>query len=397
MWILFYIYFILTTIAIAPKLVLDSFWIPKEMVFVAGGIIFISSSLIFKCNKKTEYKNVWLAILLMYCSIGFVWLFWRPLILNYLNPDNKPLWNFWNFRPFMNLLVGTFVLRTLVEYTDSLGRWIQISKLFVWSGLVISVYAILQYFGIEHKYWGDVLIWNYSNGVADRSIHMITVFFNEFLTGNFVAMVSPMCLLFKQGRYKIIYFVMFVCVILTHSVLSIAAFIAGFTTYLFLTGRMKLSVLLLVLCVSGGIFCMYQHPGSYWNNFISSSGRIPLWKDAIRLWMESPYIGHGLGKFALFQMYKPVALSAHNEFIQCLFDLGLLGFIPIVGFMVNVFMDILSSERSMLLICYISGFFSFLVVSLGGFPLRIAPLALVGICYVAGLSVLSNKRRVLWS
>lgn len=73
------------------------------------------------------------------------------------------------------------------------------------------------------------------------------------------------------------------------------------------------------------------------------ASRLDLWRDAARLFPDFPLFGCGLGAFATAyrrqQTFWPVDWvgEAHNEYLQVLLDLGLLGFVPFAVLLVLVF------------------------------------------------------------
>lgn len=374
MWILFYILFILTSITVLtiPNLY-DNFWIQKECVFNILGFAFIASSWIGNNPKILTFKNKWIAIIFIYLVLSFGWFFYLPLITSKLG--TKVVWNLWVIRPFINIVLGLWIIQTLVEYTDSLQRWVNISKMLCWAAFGFSIYSIFQVWGFDpiFKRFG-------TNNLP------VTFFGNSNLTGNFLAILSPICLIFKDFRYKIIYALCFIAILLTNSSVSLISFIAGLFIYLLLTKKWKI---VLLLALTGILFVVVKKPA-----FFSFSGRFKIWNDTLGYCKDTLWLGKGLGNFAANQ-YKPldstVAISAHCEPLQILHDSGIF-MVSLIGiYFLDLFRRIFISKWNMLLIGFTSALSAYLIICFGNFPLRIAPMALTGIIYIAAIETILIK------
>ncbi len=381
MWIFFYIFFILTSTVILPIANLnDIWWIPKECIFNILGFSFIASSWLSSHSKSITFKNRWLALILIHCVISFGWYFYFPVIFN--NPRGKIIWNLWLIRPFINITLGLWIIQTLVEFTDNLQRWVNIVKCLCWTAFVYSIYTIIQYLGIDPIF--NNLTLHYQGNIQGLSL-----LGNSTLTGNFIAMLSPLCLMFKNLRYKIIYIICFIGILLTGSSLSLIAFIIGLLSYLILTKKYRIAILIIIL---GVIFAFIKGKA-----FFTFSGRFEIWKNIFSYCKDTIWMGKGLGNFA-FNQYRPFeylkvlkAASAHCEPLQILHDGGLIMLSLVIAYLIDLFRRMFSTKVNMLFIGFTSAFITYLIISLGNFPLRIAPLALVGIIYIAGLEVILIK------
>jgi len=332
---------------------------PKEVLFNLLGFSFIASTLMSNNKKSLNFKNIWLGIIFIYLVISFCFYFYLPMVLG-KNGGNIN-WNLWAVRPFINIVLSLWMIQALVEYTDTLRRWVGISKMLCWVAFGFSIFSFCN---------------------------LNTTFGNANITANFIAMLSPICLMFKDLRYKIIYALCFIAILLTHSSLSVVAFAFGLFVYLILTKKWKSLLCLIVLSV---VFVMYKKVG-----FFSDSGRLEMWKNVLGYCKNTMWLGKGLGNFAV-NRYTPlsgdptVALSSHSELFQILHDNGLF-MVALIGiYLIDLFRHIFFAKSNILIITFTSAFVSYLVICLGNFPLRIAPLALVGITYIAALEAILIK------
>ena len=358
MFIMFYILFILTAILTLPIPGLgDPWWIPKELVFNILGFSFIASTWMSSNSKSLTFKNKWVAIIFIYLVLSFGYYFYLPLVLGKIG--GKISWHLWIIRPFINCVLGIWIIQTLIEYTDSLQHWVGIAKMLCWAAFGFSLFSFYN--------------WNTTLGNAN-------------LTGNLLAMFSPVCLIFKDFRYKIIYAFCFIGVLLTNSSLSLIAFIIGLFIYLLLTKKWKIALLLTLTSI---LFVVMKKP-----TFFSFSGRFKIWNDVLGYCKNTLWVGKGLGNFAANQ-YKPLgssmAASAHCEPLQILHDGGIFMLALVGMYLLDLFKRIFFAKWNMLLIGFTSALFAYLIICLGNFPLRIAPMALTGIVYIGAVETILLK------
>lgn len=382
MFLLLSIILIVCSVIYWPKPVNDSFWIIKETVFVLGSLIMFSYSLYLGRN-YINFKNKILAVFLLYVSLEFIWFFYS----SFITASGKVSWNFWNFRPTINVLCGVLLIKILYEYAKSLKDWIGISKTIAWLGGIFATYSLFQYFGIDPVFNKGTKIL-YTNNVPNGEDRMFTFFGTGFITSAFLAVCAPMCLIFKGLRYKVLYGVICIALILLNKTMALAALVTGLSVYLFLN-KSWMKLLLLGLCALGGlVFCVIKNP-----LFFAFTGRLSVWEDVWELFLKKPFFGYGLGYFEMLQLKINGFLHgatrnvtfAHNEYLHNLIDLGMVGSAAYLAFIGDVFRRVFHSDKNIIVIGYTAGLVSFLVLCMGSFPLRIAPVALIAIIYIAGL------------
>ncbi len=359
-------------------------WVPKEAGFFAGSCLVLSMS-IFKGKQNVDtFNNKWIAALFVYVVLHFIWKFYIPIIS--MDISGRHAINYWTMRPFLNILLGILLIKTLVE-NFSVGEWIKVSKFLCWVGFILSVYSIFQWFGVDQIFLKHYKL-NHSNGLAVRKDFMMTFFTNHILSSNYIALVAPLCLMFKEPRYKIFFVVMAVSVCMADSLTSYAALVVAVLAYLGFCSKLRTLILVGILIVILSIVMNVKH-----KNYFSFNGRMALWKDSINLVLKkNPYTGFGIGSYPKkHKLGTQIALSAHNEFAQSLSEGGVLFIIIIVGYLVTFFRRAAFSilnKRFIMTICFFCGFLGVFVISNGSFPFRFAPLATLGILYIANLESL---------
>jgi len=373
MFIILNTFLVISSVIFWPFAANDSFLAIKEAVFVLGALSLFSYS--FCCQSFFSLRNPFLATGLFYIALGFVYFFYS----SFITANGKVIWNFWNFRPTVSVLCGILIIKLLYECAST-KDWVDTGKVIAWLGGIFALYSIFQYFSIDQIFKNEKIL--YVNGHFDRKLQMVSFFGSVFLTSGFLALCAPMCLIFKDLRYKFFYVAILIALILLDKTMALASFGTGLVVYLLMNRSWVKLILLILIFITGGIFYAFYNP-----EFFSLTGRVELWKITWNKFLEAPFFGHGLGSFEMFQ-FKPgntVTFFAHNEYLQILFDIGIVGFSIFVLFVVDLFKRIFVSENNILLIGYIAGLISFLVLCLGSFPLRIAPLALIAVIYTAGI------------
>jgi O-antigen ligase len=376
MFIILNIFLVLSSLIFWPYQVNDSFWVIKESVFVLGCF----SMLVYSFHKKSinhGLKDNYIALFLLYVCLGFMWFFYSPFI----NANGKVMWNFWNFRPTINIILAILIIKLLFEYAESMKDWIIVGKVISWLGGCFAIYSIFQYFGVDQVF-GSKVKFLYENGFPSGEQRMVTFFGNSFITSGFLAICSPMCLIFKGWRYKIFYVAIFTALVLMDKTMALAAFAVALSLYLIMNRKFIKLLLLIASCAGFGIYCFLNKP-----EFFSMTGRFEVWNVIFEKFIQAPYFGYGLGYFEMLRL-KSNGLDvffAHNEYLQNLIDLGIIGSSIIFLFFIDLGRKAFHVEGNILLTGYICGLVAVLVLSIGSFPLRIAPLALIAIIYIAGI------------
>jgi len=341
-----------------------------------GGFILLGYNFISQKEKTATFKNRWLGLILIYVILSFGWYFYKPIIM--AKEGQKVLWNIWNFLPSLNAILAIFLIKDLVEYTDNLTRWVTMAKALCWVCFGFSTYALLQFFGLDQIFTKD-LKWI----INTKSSHMITFLGNSMHTGNFIAMLSPLCLIFKDLRYKLFYVSAFITLTLINSTISLVAFIIGFLTYLLFMKKFKAIVFILITLLTMGVLVYQYHP-----QYFSFSGRLELWKLVILDWKARPLTGWGIGSVLLRQIRdhtQSLAFAVENDFLEILHNGGIILFVLICGYLCNLFKRIIMTKDSMLLAGYTMAFVVYLVLGMGSFLISIVPLSLMGIIYISAL------------
>lgn len=396
MWIVLKILIILGSILIYPP-IKDAFWRPKEWVFLTLGFIFLASCWF----NTTQYifKNKWLSALFIWVVLCFGYYFLRPIAF----AGENTVWNIWTLLPTFNVILTILLIRHLVEYTDNLNRWLDITKILCWMGVGFSIYAIAQFFGLDQIFpKGGKIEITHTEWIG-KSSRMFTFFGNKMLSSNYIACITPLFLIFKQKKYYIGLGISLIALVLFRSTFNIGVALLGILVVLFLQGKWKICIgTLLVVMILFGIFIEKSDFKQSLPKFPSCSGRTELWITAIKKGSDKLFTGHGVG--ALERDYTNISLkpyrwhSSHNIIIDIFYDGGLIGLVLVIGYFCSLIKRsyyFFLESKSMLFIGLCGAMTSYFLMSMGSFPHKIAPLLLMGILYISAIEVhLSEKRRV---
>lgn len=391
MWICLYIGFILTTCIFYPFLTGNAladtqyFYTPKEFMFVITSFLVTAFAGFYSDDYGLKFKNKWISAFLIFFVMQFMWNFMAPVIFG--SGDKHSVWTLWAIRPFLCFISAYLLMTTLIQSGIDIKPWVNLCKVFAGVCIVLSVLAVVQWLGIDsiiNSHYGR----NFHNGIFERS-QLITTFMGErTMSSACIAILSPYLLMFKGFKYKALYLLAFLAIVMAESTISLIAFFIGLFVYLLMKKNKKGILWMVLIAFITLIFmsCFYK---SFWN----FNGRILLWKDVVLNIFHSNALlfGKGFGSFAhsfnihsklVTPEYNLIILFAHNEFVQMLSEGGLLTVVLFSGYILNLFLRIAKQwtfDRSILLICNIAAISAVLVIAQGLFPFWFAPTAFMAI------------------
>jgi O-Antigen ligase len=138
------------------------------------------------------------------------------------------------------------------------------------------------------------------------------------------------------------------------------------------------------------------------NPLFDDHGRYELWGTLLSLWKNKPFFGYGIGSF---QLLGPLAepqhlvkehgyfLQAHNDYLQVLFETGILGAFGVLWALASVIRATIKNIKSPTACLLASIFGSLAANALASFPFHIAPLAFLGLVSWALLVTLRHKEK----
>jgi O-antigen ligase len=223
---------------------------------------------------------------------------------------------------------------------------IRIIHTIIFSGFIISILAIYQYFfGFQH-----LLNYISKQGISDSfALDYITrkrIFF-PFVTpntlGGYLAMVIPLTLINKNQIWFIL--PLSFTLLLTKSLGAFLSIFLALVIYFYLQGKLekkKIIFLVALLAIISSVFIIRstsQKP--HLKPAFSTVMRLNYWKDTLKIIKANPLTGVGLGNFNL-----PHSRYAHNSYLQLWAEIGILGIVSFLWLIIIVFKSLLQKIKS---------------------------------------------------
>lgn len=176
-------------------------------------------------------------------------------------------------------------------------------------------------------------------------------------------------------------------VVASKSAFSLASLGSGMLWFAYCRGWRKSSLAagLLAGITAFFFFLSSDAPG----DFFFHNGRLPVWVYAFNAISEQPWLGYGIGEFSReFPAYHQVLQDkrweeAHNELIEYVFNVGLIGVLAVLPFVVNVATRLWRMPMTPAKELAGGTLLMIGVNAMGSFPLQIAPFATLAIYSVA--------------
>lgn len=360
-------------ILIGLGLVLIPFYAPSvdprgSKLLVALGIGLSLALWVFYKHKIKPLGNKWI-----YMLMGFLFLnvIFAPKI-NFKVID-AIISSFWLWITLGNALVFFLMLVAVrsIEITKE-----QINKLLlvsVWVGFILSLYGILQFFGIEQFF----VLSDSQEALTRPSSRMAATMGHPTFLASLLVMIIPLALYLKKYWFA---FVMALALVLTRSYLaifSLAVAVAFF--YLFKNKIIIISIFLLLSLGFAGIISTH---------LISDNGRFGIWEETIKDinspfkegFKKFPITGMGIGSYKyLFHLKhpakyvgQPLLTSAHNEYLQFTYEAGIIGGVLLIFSILYVFISNFFAVDTYR-IALLSSFLGICICASGYFVWQLAP------------------------
>lgn len=347
----------------------------QEMFFRYGTMLLFGMSMLIERKRQLKFVEGILLFSVLLISSCFL--------------NGFPLYS---RRALLNLATGLVLYRTIFEFVDLKGL-VSWSKWFFWLLVVNGLFCLMQYFRC------DFLFQNPDGHIVPRNELMVGLMKMKANLGVLVALVAPWFLLMRWKWLTLSFLVAIPLIIIGETSAGILAMLAGVIFPLYFRNK-RLFYVLFGLCAVAGTFYVlyYDMPSGQFDK------RLIIWWRALReVVPSSPILGFGLGSFAQWepQMIQETVVEklgfiwAHNEFIQLLFEGGILSLIIVILYVKRMCLGFLKSVRNKELCVLFGVFLSVLVISFFHFPFHVGKFA----CYcVFGMALfhalLQENRKV---
>ena len=279
---------------------------------------------------------------------------------------------FWSYKPLLEILIYSGMIIVLSGIRIEHKEFNRILKVMMWCGSVMAGYIVLQYLKLEQLYiMRDVGQSELAGGPTNP--HIFGFVGNGTLAAAFITICIPICLYFKKWIHLII---MFLAVCLTKSQVAIVGSILSAS--FFGIKHFGLSLQSILICM----FLLFLLPIGYQK--IQDNGRFSVWKQIVKDWYspfeiyeitddmeedEIKYIsmlnkrkqvltGKGLGsfKYIFSDRHKTIFKQAHNEFLEILDNIGMVGLGLVLANIIFIFymLRIGTGLDTVLLSCFVA-------------------------------------------
>jgi len=382
-WSMLAIFLILPFVLITPGLS----WKSQQIFMLIASSVVVAFSL----------KNIWLRSFIVYLFCWTIYLFLRSLA--------NPMIHF-NVAPQTGMSILLFVMAGAL-----IVKFVSISKLsdekfynVIRAAVLLQVFiAIIQYFGFYPWEWLLSSIVAPAHSTADIGPFRGTLG-NRDVLGCFVGVSIPLFLSWKEVKpyqnviIKSLTFIVMAILLMSPSPGAVATLI-GIGVYYFKENKFSLLFAFMAAAIYAIIYILtsyhyadFMAAPSQFSGLVNGNlkdiptneGRLWKWMTAVSLIFQSPetfIFGSGPGAF--WGRKYPL----HNEFIQCWFELGLVGLALMIGYVCSTIKFLFKSKDMVLL----SAFIIICIDAGGNYPMHLATTAFL-ICIIAGL--IERKRRI---
>ncbi|MBL7196797.1 MAG: O-antigen ligase family protein [Candidatus Omnitrophica bacterium] len=235
----------------------------------------------------------------------------------------------------------------LITFSLAPGKKRRLIQTIIFTGFIISLLAIYQYFfGFKH-----ILEYITHNNISSPFIldyiGRKRIFF-PFVTPNTLAsyliMIIPLTLTDKRNFWFII--PLSFALLLTQSLGALLSIFLGLIIYFYLVDKLNkrkvVFFFLGLIIIIGAIFIMRTATQKqHIQPIFSTIMRLNYWKDTLKIIKASPLTGVGLGNFNLAQ-----SRYAHNSYLQIWAEMGILGIISFIWLISSVFKSVFNSIKT---------------------------------------------------
>jgi len=378
---------ILTTWLTFPNYA-NGFHTPKMMVWMMGSFLIGTASL---WNPPTRrcYSNKWLWFGIVYVCVLFSWkVIWPQIAISHIREQPVPQpWNFYAIYPTLIFIGSMLAIDSMVRHTENNSRWELVAKWVCWVGGSVALYGWLQYFGLDQ--WQPL---NGRNLVANTYpiTAPITVFGNPMVTATFLSICSPLCLIFNQFRYKLLFCFIagLVLAMSTHPAVGVIGVFVGVLVFCYLR---KHWVTMFSICAASILFGLALLHYMSFAEFIRDGGRIAACKELIAAWRGlAPWTGLGIGSLVQAGVGGFKFVPLHNDYIQLLGEAGLIGFVLGVCAVGSLIVRAARAPKTRLLSGWLASLSAYAVSMLVSFPMHFGPGIMLGCLIWAAIASLSG-------
>ncbi len=300
--------------------------------------------------------------------------------------------NYWVWKSMFTILLFLGMYWTISGTVISNKNKRIILNTMVWCGFLIALHCIFQNWG--YMQWFK--IGTHHEALVTPQAGVVGMLGHPTMVGPFIGMLIPVAFYLRKWFFAI---PMIIAVCLTHSWVAIGAIAASLLLLLFLLSprwaKIAMGSLLISIIACLLIFTGANKVGTFIES--KSSGRIAEWSNVIKAVKEPfgendkcySYTGFGPGSFQFIylKMFPQSNFSyAHNEYLEVLFNYGIIG---LILFLTAIVLFIMTIDFKLWINLFLfSGVTCMFFAAAGNFIFQISP---QNIFLITLLGLIKNK------
>lgn len=300
----------------------DVFILPKLLILAFGATVLLSASAV----KGIGYRGRSLtpALLLMALSMGLSCIYSTDIPTSILGPHHQ---QFYALVPVSICVLIYYAFADAWEF-----RTHDIIKMILFSSNILGAWACLQMTGID-----DIFGPFMQDGRAGA------MFGSPIFLGSFLALAMPLAWAESKRGGWYSFALCFAGLMAARSRGGLASGLAGVALYEIFMGEWRFVKWFALAAILGvGVYSR--------NHSLSDLGRLEVWRISLSIWKDSPWLGSGPDTFGIpFLKHMTDAYvrscqgstnfiqnSAHNDFLQVLSTLGIVGLCAYVALLASI-------------------------------------------------------------
>jgi hypothetical protein len=301
-------------------------------------------------------KNIWFLLFLAYIPFNY---FLTPKLG--IKMFNVPVGTFWVFEAFLIILIFFLGHLAISSYKFTRKDIDTTLKVITYTGLLMSIYAILQFCGFDQFFQGRIGLF--------KSTFTCGTLGNPDILAPFLVLIVPIALYLRKYIAAII---IMLAVFFTHSQVAWIALAISLSFLIAIKSKKHAIITSSILIIIFSIISI-NLKSSLVKRFSSDGGRIKVWKQIVKD-IRTPIeitkgkeeqfslTGFGLGSFryifhSKYKDYSEPFLEAHNDYAELLFNTGIIGLalflvgivflirqsFPLIGYKIYLMASLISS------------------------------------------------------
>lgn len=349
--------------------IVDQFRLPQALVMDVMFLGIIAFS--FNAGNRFIYRNKYLACLVGYMFLHFIYYYFIPFSLEF---RTGRILNTAALEPITHIILGLFALYIIITSIDRKDL-VRISKAICLSGVLVSIFAILQRIGFDPlKSIGKYNCDNIVSACLD----------NPNVVGNYLVLCLPLYLMFSDIKFKIGMLLVLLGILATSSHFAVILSAIGVVTFLIAKYRKnKWAWLSLGGLIIGSISVILLTDFAKLTS--NMSNRLDVWQVGLEKLKVNVIFGQGIGvwKTWTIKIKSTYWLSVHSDWLERTIEMGLIWLGLAIAFVFNSIKNVNLEDE--LGYCYLSMFVVFLVMMLCSFPFETPTIAVLGLMSFIGV------------